>query len=114
FDAEARRPGLPPGVVALVHGLTADGASLTLVNTDPLVAREVIVQAGAFGEHAFTGGMLDGEDFAASGRWLGVNLAPGATAELELLMQRYVAPPSYDTPWLKAAEGVTPLVGREG
>lgn len=112
FDAEGKRPGLPQGVAALVDGLTADGATLTLVNTDPLVAHEVIVQAGVFGEHAFTGGKLDGEPFAAEGRWLNVNLAPGATARLELGMARYVAPPNYDTPWRRAADGPAPLLGR--
>ena len=113
FDPEGRRPGLPAGVAALVDGLRDDGASLTLVNTDVATARDVIVQAGTFGEHAFAGGTLDGVAFAAEGRWLTVRLEAGATARLELSMRRYVTPPSYDTPWMKAAEGVAPIVGRE-
>ncbi len=114
FDAVGERPGLPEGVAALVDGLRDDGASLTLVNTDVATAREVVVQAGAFGEHEFAGGTLDGAAFAASGRWLVVRLEAGATATLEVGMKRYVRPPSYDTPWVTAAEGVGAIVGREG
>lgn len=113
FDPAGRRPGLPQGVAALVDGLGDDGASLTLVNTEMAEAREVIVQTGTFGEHEFTGGTVDGAAFAASGRWLSVRLAPGATARLELGMKRYARPPNYDTPWMTAAGGVAPIVGRE-
>ena len=67
FDPAGERPGLPEGVAALVDGLRDDGASLTLVNTDVATAREVIVQAGTFGEHAFAGGTLDGVAFAGRG-----------------------------------------------
>lgn len=112
FDPDGERPGLPEGVAALVDGLRDDGASLTLVNTDALNAREVIVQAGTFGEHEFDGGTLDGVAFDAAGRWLMVRLAAGATAKLELGMKRYVRPPSYDTPWVTAAKGVAPIRGR--
>jgi len=113
FDAEAKGPGLPPGVAALVHGLADRSAAVTLVNTDPLVGREVIIQAGVFGEHAFESVTLDGEHVTASSRWLHVTLAPGASAELELGMRRFVNPPSYDTPWVRAADGPAPLVGRQ-
>jgi hypothetical protein len=58
FDAEARRPGLPPGVGALVHALDADSVTVTLANTSPLHERRLILQAGAFGEHAFTDGPI--------------------------------------------------------
>jgi hypothetical protein len=114
FDPVGQRPGLPDGVAALVDGLRDDGASLTLVNTDVADAREVVVQAGTFGEHEFAGGTLDGKRFEADGRWLAVRLEAGATARLELSMRRYVRPPNYDTPWVTAAEGVAPIVGREG
>jgi hypothetical protein len=114
FDPAGERPGLPKGVAALVDGLTADGASLTLVNTDVATAREVIVQAGTFGEHEFAGGTLDGVAFAANCRWLVVRLEAGATARLEVAMKRYVRAPNYDTPWVTAAEGVAAIKGRVG
>lgn len=113
FDAERRRPGLPPGVAALVHGLGDDSVSVTLVNTDATAAAELIIAAGVFAEHAFTSATLDGVTVAASGRWLGVRLAPGATAELVLGMRRFAQAPSYDTPWQVAADGISPIVGRD-
>ena len=54
FDAEGRRPGLPRDVGALVNRVDERGVALELVNLSPREPREVIVQAGAFGEHAFT------------------------------------------------------------
>lgn len=114
FDADTQRPGLPPGVAALVDQLADTSAALTLVNTDALLAKRVIIQAGVFGEHVFDGGSLDGEHFDAVGRWLAVTLAPGATAQLELGMRRFANAPSYDSPWQSAASGPAPLVGREG
>ncbi|MCK5119107.1 MAG: hypothetical protein KAQ78_05965, partial [Candidatus Latescibacteria bacterium] len=54
FDAEGRRPGLPRDVGALVNRVDERGVALELVNLNPREPREVIVQAGAFGEHAFT------------------------------------------------------------
>lgn len=113
FDAEHRRPGLPPGVAALVHRLSTDSASVTLVNTDLTTNAELIISAGVFGEHAFTSATLDGATTEVSGRWLRVHLTPGATAELELGMRRFAQAPSYDTPWQIAAHGVAPIVGRD-
>jgi len=113
FDGLRKRPGLPPGVAALVHGLADSSVSLTLVNTDVTAPADVIIAAGSFAEHSFTSATLDGETHAAGGRWLNVSLAPGATAELQLGMQRFTQAPSYDTPWAKAAEGPAPLVGRD-
>lgn len=54
FDGEARRPGLPPDVAALVSSLADDHTVVELVNVHPTATRSVIVQAGAFGEHQFT------------------------------------------------------------
>jgi hypothetical protein len=113
FDADAQRPGLPPGVAALVDKLADTSAALTLVNTDALAAKRVIIQAGVFGEHVFDGGSLDGDRFDATGRWLVVTLAPGATAQLDLGMRRFANAPNYDTPWQTAASGPAPLLGRE-
>src|SRR6185312_5029043 len=59
FDVEHRRPGLPPDVAALVTRLDESGVSLHLVNLSPFVARDLIVQAGAFGEHHFVRATYD-------------------------------------------------------
>jgi hypothetical protein len=55
FDAVASRPGLPPDVAALVEKVEATRTVVHLVNLSALHARTVVVQAGAFGEHRFTG-----------------------------------------------------------
>lgn len=115
YDAQKRRPGLPAGVAALVEDLQAKRATLTLVNTDLLEPRELIVQAGTFAEHAFEAAeFLDeaGETRPLSGRWVRVRLHPGATARLRIGMHRFAQAPSYDTPWCRSAEAVAPLVGR--
>ena len=54
FDWQRRRPGLPPDVAALVEKLAPASAVLRLVNLSAVEARELVVQAGAFGEHQFT------------------------------------------------------------
>lgn len=53
FDAERHRPGLPPDIAALVTQVSAEQVTLTLVNTSPVAAHTVLVQAGSFGEHRF-------------------------------------------------------------
>ena len=53
FDAVQKRPGLPEDVGALVTELTADRTVLRLVNLNPVEDRELVIQAGAFGEHRF-------------------------------------------------------------
>lgn len=59
FDALTRRPGLPADVAALVEKLEPDRTVLRLVNLSPTAERRLVVQAGAFGEHRFTGARCD-------------------------------------------------------
>ncbi|GAA5066773.1 hypothetical protein HNP84_001005 [Thermocatellispora tengchongensis] len=54
FDAERRRPGLPPDVAALVDASRPDRAGVELVNLGLTRARRLVVQAGTYAEHAFT------------------------------------------------------------
>ena len=82
FDPRERRPGLPAHVAALVDGVAADAVSLTLVNTDPVEGRPVLLEAGSFGEHAFTEARIEvegGEDqrMDVGGKHLEVKLEPG-------------------------------------
>jgi hypothetical protein len=73
--------------------------SLTLVNTDVVAPRPVLLQAGTFGEHQFTtAGIEGGEVVEVQGRYLRVNLGAGATARLHLGLKRHVYRPSYDFP----------------
>jgi hypothetical protein len=128
FDTQRRRPGLPPDVAALVEQLSDEHAVVHLVNLSPTEERELIVQAGAFGEHRFTSVCGDrrreledgavsanGSDPARHSNWVAdqiesfnddiddskfaLHLEPGCRVRLELGMQRYVEDPSYRLPW---------------
>ena len=102
FDPDKRRPGLPAHVAALVEQVREEGIRLTLVNTDPLQSREVVVQAGAFGEHSFVQARtVDDEDvpsLSVEDRYLLVRLGPGARVRVDLDMMRFVNEPSYAFP----------------
>ena len=100
FDPDRRRPGLPLDVAALVDRIEPERTSVWLINTSPTHAREVIIQAGAFGEHQFTTARVDGQrPVPVNARWVRVRLAPGAGGRLVLGAKRYVNRPSYARPW---------------
>jgi hypothetical protein len=105
YDGDARRPGLPPDVGALVTAISPDSVELQLVNLDPAAARTVVVQAGSFGEHRFGTVSADGAaDLPVGGRWFQVVLQPGSTAQLRATTSRYAQPPSYESPWSRAGD----------
>ncbi len=120
FDADRRRPGLPLDVAALVETLEAERTVLTLVNLSPFAARQVVIQAGGFGEHRFTTATYAARtsDYPGSQKRYGapalttttqtvtveathltVELPPATTITLDLGMARYVNEPSYALPW---------------
>jgi len=99
FDPVQRRAGLPPDVAALIDKMNADEVTVTLVNTNPLTARRVIMQGGAYGEHRIVEAALDGRSVPVNGALVDVRLAPGAGGRLTLKMQRYVNPPTLRTPF---------------
>ncbi|MBW7460155.1 hypothetical protein K0U00_39445, partial [Paenibacillus sepulcri] len=53
YDGVRQRPGLPEDVGALVESISSGSLMLQLVNLSLFERKEVIVQAGAFGEHRF-------------------------------------------------------------
>jgi hypothetical protein len=99
FDPVGRRAGLPEDVAALIDKMDDDEVSVTLVNTNPLTARRVILQGGAYGEHRMIAATLDGKSVAVNGALVDVRLAPGAGGRVTLKMQRYVNPPTLRTPF---------------
>jgi hypothetical protein len=94
-----RRAGLPEDVGALVEGMSADETTVSLVNLDPLRARTVVVQGGAYGEHAFTSAHVEGRSVPVAGSTLTVRLEPGCGARLVLGMERYANQPTLAFPW---------------
>lgn len=103
FDPQQKRPGLPPDVGALVTKITADTTALQLVNLNTTEPRDVIVQAGAMGEHNFTSARVNtGQEIQTvpiNGMYLRVQLPPNTEIDLELGMERFVNAPSYRHPW---------------
>lgn len=99
FDPVRRRAGLPEDVAALVTKLQPDSAVLTLVNTNPVQSRDVVVQAGAFAEHQFSAVEIGGKRSAVEGTHFTVRLAPGAGDSVTISMRRYANAPSASFPW---------------
>jgi hypothetical protein len=102
FDPKRRRAGLPEDVAALVEKLTADSVTLTLVNINQIDGREVVLQAGGYGEHQFLTVETNGKKVAINGTHFPVRLAAGAGARLTIGMRRYVNQPSMAFPWDRA------------
>lgn len=99
FDPVRRRAGLPPDVGALVSKITPEGITLTLVNTNPLEARTVLVQMGAYGEHQATTVGVAGKSTTVDAPVFTVRLAPGAGETLTVGMRRYTHQPTLAFPW---------------
>ncbi|MCS7061120.1 MAG: hypothetical protein RMN25_08120 [Anaerolineae bacterium] len=116
FDPARKRPGLPEDVAALVEKVSEDQIGLWLVNLNPVVARELIVQAGGFGEHEFVSATFPNrvsdypgsqQDYAPpalvteptilplSGNRFKVHLPPGHEIRLQVTMRRFVHTPAY-------------------
>jgi len=92
---EIADPSPPPDVAALVDKVTPDGVSVQLVNLHPSEPRDVILQAGAFGEHDFTTASHKHQTVQVGRNRVRVRLLPGAMGRLDLGMKRYVHAPSY-------------------
>jgi hypothetical protein len=103
FDPERRRAGVPEDVAALVETLSDEGASVILVNTNPVQARTVTVQGGGYGEHqVLSVAADDGAPVLVDASAFTVRLAAGAGARLVLKMKRHVNPPTLSFPWDRA------------
>jgi hypothetical protein len=101
FDPVRRRAGVPEDVAALVDQLTADSMSLTLVNVNQLEPRIVTVQAGAYGEHQFTGVQFNSSRREIDHPFVNVRLEPGCGARLVFDMTRYANQPTLAHPWTR-------------
>ena len=99
FDPARRRAGLPEDVAALVEKIRPADIVLTLVNTNPVDGRELIVQMGAYGEHHSTSISLGDRNISVDSPLFRVRLAPGAGASMTIRMNRYTHTPSLAFPW---------------
>jgi len=102
FDLKAQRPGLPPDTAALVRRLQGDGAELTLVNLSVHEVREVVIQAGSFGQHRFERVAIQGREegpVEVGGNTLAVRMLPGTEIDLQFEMRLFCTRPTYAFPW---------------
>jgi hypothetical protein len=127
YDAQARRPGLPPAVAALVRSIDPEATVVELINLDPWSARSVVVQAGAFAEDtiriaghtvctdpSWIGDLYDyghGEPAVLSaitrvdGPWLRVDLPRSTQVLLTLRLDLRTRTPTYSTPFTQREDG---------
>jgi hypothetical protein len=103
FDPARRRAGLPEQVGALVERIGEDEVTVQLVNLDPVTARTVIVQGGAYAEHQITNVQSQtnegGAPISVDHSHFAVRLAPGSGARLVVGMKRYANAPTLAFPW---------------
>jgi len=121
FDPDRERPGLPRDVTALVDKLESDATGVQLVNLSTTEARNLIVGAGAFGEHRFTDVRfkevnqqgLEKNPYTwmrekrepidkvvpINGKYFAVQLPPATSIRLDIGMKRFANQPSYAFPW---------------
>ncbi len=103
FDRERKRPGLPTDVAALVERVDEERTVVTMVNVGSEYRRSIL-QAGAYGEHAF-GTVRYGRDLHVDGgvqdvddNHLGVSLPPRSRVTIAAETDRFVHDPSYGFP----------------
>ncbi len=122
FDTQRQRPGLPEDVATLVEKIEIDHIIVQLVNLSVFEARDVLIQAGAFGEHQFISatylqrtsdypGLQGSAGYAApelqtedhtitiNDHLLRVQLPPATEIRLRLEVKRFFNTPSYRLPW---------------
>jgi hypothetical protein len=122
YVADTRRPGLPPGVAALVTSIDPQATVLELVNLAPDRAHTVVVQAGAFAEHtirtvrhtlcddpSWIGDLYDyghrqpdeetSDPIQLDAPWVRVHLPRSTRIRLTLRLDLRTNPQSYRTPF---------------
>ena len=120
FDPIRKRPGLPSDIAALVESIADENTVVHLVNLNLLESREILIQAGAFGEHRFASvtyaertsdypGQLSRyappqlqtslHQVVINDKLLKVIMPPGTEIVLDFMMERFVNEPSYRLPW---------------
>ncbi len=101
FDPAERRAGIPKDVAALIEEMTDDKVVVTLVNTNQVEPRELIIQAGGYAEHRFDTVSAADKGTArlpVESPHLRIRLAPGAGSRLSISMKRYANQPTLRFP----------------
>ncbi|MDB2499781.1 hypothetical protein N9X40_02885 [bacterium] len=101
FDPINRRAGIPEDVAALIHSISDHEVSVTLVNLNQSNPRELIVQAGAYGEHKVTEIQMGDQSLRVDNSNFQVTLALGSGARLVIKNDRYAVQPTMSFPLMK-------------
>jgi hypothetical protein len=99
FDPVNRRAGIPEDVAALVDSFSDKEVSVILVNVSQSEARELIVQAGAYGEHRVIKVSDWKQSTTVGSSSFRVRLSPGCGTRLVISNLRYVEQPTMSFPW---------------
>ena len=99
FDPVRQRSGLSRDVAALVKKLHSDRVVITLVNTNPVQKRSVVIQMGAYAEHHARSVAYSGKSVSIDGRHFQIDLDPGSGDTLTIQMERYRHQPTLAFPW---------------
>ena len=99
FDPENNRAGIPEDVAALVTKMEGGKTWITLVNTNQVKSKKVIVQTGAFGEHQCQSVTVGDKTYPVNRRYFEVKLEPGSGSELVITADRYANQPTWEFPW---------------
>ena len=84
---------------ALVTRITKEAVWVTLVNTNQVYPRTVVVQTGAYGEHQCEHVDVEGRTLPVGNRFFAVRLAPGAGTMLVVHRRRMANRPTLAFPW---------------
>jgi hypothetical protein len=98
FDPLRHRPGLPDDVAALVETMTDTKTTLSVVNLDPLSARRVVIQGGAYAEHRIESVACEEKVTSVGAASVVVELGPGCGARLTLTKKRHANAPTFAFP----------------
>ena len=99
FDPERRRAGIPEDIAALIDNISDSEVSVTLVNTSATASRELIVQAGAYGEHNVSKVLIGTDSVPVDRPYFRVKIDPGCGTRLIISNDRYTENPTMAFPW---------------
>jgi len=99
FDSALQRPGLPPGIGALIDSIEKDKLTVIIVNTSQLHSRDILIQGGAYGEHNIKYVSINNKKTLIDKKYFTVRLAPGSGSKLTIFMDRFSNKPTLAFPW---------------
>jgi hypothetical protein len=100
FDQLNHRPGLPPGIAALVEAIEPSNVRVTLANTDDSASQSLTIQAGAFAEHQIVRMRIGRSVSRVLSPYVDVTLPGGSQIAVELTLELRANPPTYQFPLL--------------